>query len=333
MKGNLLGYKVVFLAVLVLGLEVLSSSVGAGAGTLSVCPTGCQFSKIQDAINTAQPGDTIEIKAGTYEENLTINSSLTLVGEDRDKVTLKGAQEGKGGITISGGDGVEVTLSGITIAETKLASPKNFLEDGLRVLRSAKLTLSKARLSKNGDSGLELRDRAQAIITDSEFIGNGNNGIGLFDSAQVTISRSKIAQNGSGLAQNFNNGLSAVGRNKLTLQESEISGNTNEGIFLAEETTAQIVKNQVLSNKMNGVVLLDSATVELKENRIQDNTFWGVTEVLIQCSFGDDSFSGQVTGEKNEILGNGKGLTEQQKQSGDGAGNVCPKELEKLKKS
>jgi hypothetical protein len=43
--------------------------VGAGLGsaqpgTLTVCPSGCQFSRIQDAINAAQPGDTIESQGG-----------------------------------------------------------------------------------------------------------------------------------------------------------------------------------------------------------------------------------------------------------------------------
>jgi hypothetical protein len=36
----------------------------ARPGTLTVCPSGCQFSRIQDAINAAQPGDTIESQGG-----------------------------------------------------------------------------------------------------------------------------------------------------------------------------------------------------------------------------------------------------------------------------
>lgn len=309
----------------------LSGLVGVGAqGTLTVCPSGCQFSKIQDAINAAQPGDTIEIKAGTYEENLTINKGLKLIGEDRDKVTIKGATAGKPGIAISGD--IEVTLEGLTVAETILASPKNFQEDGVRVTRSVKLTVKQARLFKNGDSGLELRDRSQATVTDSEFIGNGNNGIGLFDAAQIIVTNSKILQNGSGLADNFNNGLSAVGRNKVTLQESVISGNTNEGVFLGEETEATLIKNQITQNKMNGVIVLDAVTVELKENQIRENNFWGVTEVLTQCGFSEDRFDGTVTGENNEITGNGQGLPDALKQQGDGTGDVCSKELESLKK-
>lgn len=328
MRSRMTGKLVVVLAVAVVG--ALSGSASVGVGTLTVCPSGCQFSKIQDAISAAQPGDTIEIKAGTYEENLTVNKSLKLIGEDRDRVTIRGAQAGKPGIAISGE--VEVTLEGLTVAETILANPKNFQEDGVRVTRSVKLTVAKARFLKNGDSGLELRDRSQATVTDSEFIGNGNNGIGLFDSAQITVTKSKISENGSGLADNFNNGLSAVGRNKVTLQESTISGNTNEGVFLGEDVEAQLLNNQIVENKMNGVLLLDFVTVGLKGNHIQKNNFWGVTEVLTQCGFSEDRFDGTVTGEENEIAENGQGLPDVLKQQGDGTGNVCPQELEFLKK-
>lgn len=330
MRNSLAGLRCVAVVLGALGAGALAGLLGIGAGTLTVCPSGCQFSKIQDAINAAQAGDTIEIKAGVYEENLTITKSLKLIGEDRDRVTVKGAQAGKSGMAISGD--IEVTLEGLTVAETILASPKNFQEDGVRVTRTAKLTVNKVRFLKNGDSGLELRDKSQAIVTDSEFLGNGNNGIGLFDSAQVTITRSKISGNGSGLADNFNNGLSAVGRTKVTLQESEVSGNTNEGVFLGGETEAQLIKNRIFANNMNGVILLDVVMVELKENQIKDNKFWGVTEVLTQCGFGDDLFDGQVTGEDNEITNNGSGLSDALKQQGDGTGDVCPKELEILKK-
>lgn len=328
MRSRVTGMQLVVLAAVAIG--ALAGLVSVGAGTLTVCPSGCQFSKIQDALNAAQPGDTIEIKEGTYAENLTVNKSLKLIGEGRDAVTIKGAQAGRPGIAISGD--IEVTLEGLTVAETILASPKNFQEDGVRVTRAVKLTVTQVRFSKNGDSGLELRDRSQATVTDSEFIGNGNNGIGLFDSAQITVTKSKISENGSGLADNFNNGLSAFGRNKVTLQESVISGNTNEGVFLGDETEATLINTQIVENKMNGVVLLDFVMVELKGNQIQRNNFWGVTEVLADCGFSEDRFDGTVIGEENEIAENGQGLPDTLKQQGDGTGDVCPKELESLKK-
>ena len=48
------------------------------------------FSRIQEAINHASEGDTIYVKKGVYHENVGINKSIILMGEDRDFTTIDG---------------------------------------------------------------------------------------------------------------------------------------------------------------------------------------------------------------------------------------------------
>jgi hypothetical protein len=45
-----------------------------------VCASGCPFDSIQDAINAASSGATIEVCAGTYNEDLFIDKDLTIIG-------------------------------------------------------------------------------------------------------------------------------------------------------------------------------------------------------------------------------------------------------------
>ncbi|MEM9291659.1 MAG: choice-of-anchor Q domain-containing protein [Acidobacteriota bacterium] len=50
----------------------------------SVCSSGCQFNTIQAAVDAAPAGSQIVIEPGTYVENVTIDKSLTLIGNGMD---------------------------------------------------------------------------------------------------------------------------------------------------------------------------------------------------------------------------------------------------------
>jgi len=100
---------------LILGVGVLIGD----SGTLTVCARGCDFASIQAAIDTAKSGDIIEVRAGSYQENVIIRKTLTMKGEDASKVTLVSKAEGKPVVLIEGDKAVSVTLSGFTITGAK----------------------------------------------------------------------------------------------------------------------------------------------------------------------------------------------------------------------
>ncbi len=52
------------------------------------------YPTIQEAINNANPGDTIFVRKRTYYENIVINKSITLVGEDRENTIIDGNSVG-----------------------------------------------------------------------------------------------------------------------------------------------------------------------------------------------------------------------------------------------
>jgi hypothetical protein len=49
------------------------------------------YMKIQDAIDNASTGDTVFVYNGTYYENLVVNTSINLIGEDREGTIINGS--------------------------------------------------------------------------------------------------------------------------------------------------------------------------------------------------------------------------------------------------
>jgi parallel beta-helix repeat protein len=71
------------------------------------------YSSIQGAINAASPGDTVYVRGGTYDGNIVVNKTISLIGEDRT-ATIRGAGSASGmGISAD-----SVTVSGFTILAT-----------------------------------------------------------------------------------------------------------------------------------------------------------------------------------------------------------------------
>ena len=51
---------------------------------------GADFTKIQDAINASSSGDTIFVYSGTYNENVYINKTLDIIGQDKYTTIIDG---------------------------------------------------------------------------------------------------------------------------------------------------------------------------------------------------------------------------------------------------
>jgi len=56
------------------------------------------YPTIQEAINNANEGDTIYVKAGTYYENVDVNKTVSIIGEDKWTTIIDG---GKNGVVVS----------------------------------------------------------------------------------------------------------------------------------------------------------------------------------------------------------------------------------------
>lgn len=100
--------RVVFLcSLLVLAVIVVPFHVNADSGIIRV---PADYAKIQDAINNASLGDSVQVSPGTYYENLFIGKNLTLVGENKDDTILDG----------DGGTGIQANSTCVSISSFTL---------------------------------------------------------------------------------------------------------------------------------------------------------------------------------------------------------------------
>ncbi len=84
--------------------------------TLTVCPTGCDYSTIQSAINAAVDGNTVLVFAGTYTENINFNGkAITVKGAKGAGQTIINGGGNGSVVTFTSGEGANSILDGFTI--------------------------------------------------------------------------------------------------------------------------------------------------------------------------------------------------------------------------
>jgi parallel beta-helix repeat protein len=91
--------------------------------------------KIQDAIDSAGPGDTVFVKTGVYEEQLLINKSLLLIGENNVTTVIESLLD-EDTIIVTADN---VTVSGFTIKNKVNTTPLSW---GIKLSNSHNTTIS-----------------------------------------------------------------------------------------------------------------------------------------------------------------------------------------------
>ncbi len=316
----------ILILILVISNIILFLPVKAESKTIIVPD---DYSDIQTAINHANNGDTVFVKAGTYSiswylTQIVIDKSISLMGEN-SKNTIISNIPTKYGVAMIQVRATNVKISGFTLIGNEIGI-------GIRVENST-CTITNNYITGTTDSAIRVYSSFNGnILTGNNITGNGSFGIylssddsiisnntitdnkatGIIVDAckNVTISQNNIKQNGAGLT---------LSKGPFYVNNNNISDNSGFGIQLGINCNNATVKMNSLDFNQYGICLLNyvinpSGSINLGRgnqvysNNIENNSknafISQVSNFIPKLSEGDVGNGTDIVSWDNSSIGN-----------------------------
>jgi hypothetical protein len=122
------------------------------------------YSTIQDAINNVASGDAILVREGTYQENIVVNKTVTLLGQDLCSTFIDGGGEGD----VISAEASDVLISGFTIAGSGV-------DDSGVTLNDCNNTVLQGNNIENDSIGISFNHCSQSFVINNNLMNNTSN--------------------------------------------------------------------------------------------------------------------------------------------------------------
>jgi len=240
---------------------IVTSILGVTSTTManSTIKVPSDYPTIQEAINAAAPGDTIQVSAQTYNENLIVNKTVRLIGESLETTIIDG--DGIGTVMDVYAD--DVYISGFTIRNSGLGLHEFY--SGLHMHFSTSIVIVGNSITNN-EFGIWLEGARNNVIRDNTITHNKYDAIYLGNSNINTISANTITNNTYGVWLENSSCYNVFVGNIIT--------NSSKGIRLAGNSNNNAVYDNTLKDNDDGVDLSSSFNT-IYENTLRDN-FHGI---------------------------------------------------------
>ena len=185
------------------------------------------YTKIQDAIDAAADGDTVFVYNGTYYENIIVNKSISLVGENIENTTINGSGTG---------DVVLVTVTNTIIQGFKIVGSEDYIYKGFSY--------------QNHNAGIEIDNVQNCEIINNNISSNYGDGIYVNNSLNITIMDNFFSLNNREAISIYRSSLISTNRNKFS--------NNKYGIELRKSDDNSVCNNIGYMNKGVSISLYES---------------------------------------------------------------------------
>ena len=279
-------------------------SVSARASVITVCPSGCNLTTIQDAINNATSWDEVRLIDTTeYNENVIVNKSVILTSNASFPTIWSDSNAAT--ITITVGN---VTISNLKI---KYNGTTYFPLTAINASSVQNISILANNVSTTGlySTAIALVATNQSIVSNNTISASGgssnnNYGVLLWNTTQDVVQFNHLTTDGD-----FGNyGIYLVNAINNTIQNNEIStsgtGYDNSGIYLANVSTLNTLQSNNISTNGTydnlGIVVFLSNNNTVDQNIISTNGSSGINVGITIYSVGNI-----ITNNKISTNGNG----------------------------
>lgn len=229
-------------------------------GAAQVCPTGCPFKTIQAAIDAAQPGGSIAVKAGTYKERLKIGKNLTLAGAGSVYSVVDADSQGP---VLEVAAGAQVTLRSLTLTR------------GSGISNLGDLTLERVLVSyHSGPEAGGVLNRGRLTVRDADFVSNvslSRGGAIHNDGGSLVVERSRLRENTSAV----DGGAIYAKGGSVSLRDSVLLGNLGRygGAINVRESSVTVDDTQLSGNRadLGGALFSHGGSVTFNRGTMERN--------------------------------------------------------------
>jgi|TARA_R100000479_G_scaffold51000_3_gene24019 nitrous oxidase accessory protein len=249
--------------------------------TIEVC-SSCETSTVTQAVEKAQPFDTILIKKGTYKEyNIGITKPLTIIGENNPVID----GENKGEIITIQSD--SVTIQGLTVVNVGTSYTTDYA--AIRVVKSENFLIKNNTLERlffgiyleKSNNGKVLNNSIQGDAV-NEY--NSGNGIQLWYCNKVEVANNEI--------RNVRDGIYLEFSDQIEITHNKSTNNLRYGLHFMFSNN-DTYTNNLFENNGAGVAVMFSKFIKMYDNVFKKN--WGTASFgLLLKEINDSEIKGNI---------------------------------------
>lgn len=229
--------------------------------TITIGPTG-DYTTIQEGIQAAASGDTLQVSDGVYAEFIIIPTGKTihLVGQGPDLTTIGGGHTSMSSVTL---DGNGSSIKGFSIK----GSGSGDWNAGI-FIRASSVNIEDCSIDGNDGTGIILERSSGSTFKDLEIINNKKTGFSILGGSGNSLENITVNSN-------LGDGFYVHNSSSNSFTDCNVKDNSWTG-FSIHNTPSNVIEDCMISNNDgDGILLFNSNSTRVTNTNVSFNQYSG----------------------------------------------------------